>query len=170
MIEDLLLDGMQPVFRRDSLDRRDFLAVALNCQHQASADQTFVDNDAARTAITGRTTLLRALQADFFTEHFQQRLLGFAEKFDGFVVDAGRYVYLIHCLTPIPLRLFSPGTIACDRACSATQHRDDLPAVIGGTALVGDRRRGFSAGLSRRTKGGSVQRGADQSLASRRHQ
>ena len=80
MFKKLALQGMQCFPGSHSLDRFDGAPLGFYSENQARAGKSFVEHDAARTAVTGATAFLHTLQVQFVAEHFEERLAWFAEE------------------------------------------------------------------------------------------
>ena len=94
MLQEFLLQRMQVVAFGHILDGLDLSILHFRAEHEAGADQTIVDHDAARAAIAGTTAFLAACQMQGFAKDIEQRLLRLAEKLRVVTVDGGGYVYL----------------------------------------------------------------------------
>src|SRR5206468_3295992 len=99
MLEEFLLQGMEPLASGHALDRLDLAFTHLAAEHEARAHEPPVERDAARPAVAGGAAFLAACQVERVAEHVEQRLLRLAEELDLVPVHRRRHVVLGHQLS-----------------------------------------------------------------------
>src|SRR5262249_49834944 len=100
VLEELLLERMEPLPVRHALDGLDPPAAHLAAQDEAGADQPAVERDAAGATVARGAALLAPGQVQRVPEHVEQRLLGLAEELDVVSVHRRRDVVLGHQWLP----------------------------------------------------------------------
>src|SRR5581483_3065853 len=98
VLQELALQRVQLLAACHALDGADRLAVRLDAQHQARADEAPIDGDAAGAAIAGGASLLGAGEPQLVAQDVEQRLLRLAEELHLVPVHRRRYVVLRHQL------------------------------------------------------------------------
>src|SRR5262249_11336043 len=89
VLQELLLQRVQPLRRGQPLDRRDRAAFDLGGHHQTRIDQAAVEEDVARPAVAVVATLPGARQAQLVAQRLQQALARLAQKVSVLAVDLG---------------------------------------------------------------------------------
>src|SRR5262245_6671598 len=82
VLEELLLERMEPLPAGHALDRLDPPTPDLAAQHEAGADEPAVQRDAAGAAVARGTALLAPGQAERVAEDVEERFLRLAEELD----------------------------------------------------------------------------------------
>ena len=80
MLEEFLLQGMQPLGSGHALNRCDLLTFNLQCEDEAGVNENVVNNDGTSAAISVVATLFGSSKAQFLSKDFKQTLAGFTEK------------------------------------------------------------------------------------------
>ena len=80
VLQELLLQRMQPLRRGHALDGRDRPALDLDAEHQAGVDQPAVEHDVAGAAVAVVAAFLAAGQAQLVAQHFEQALPRLAQE------------------------------------------------------------------------------------------
>ena len=75
VVEERLLERVEPIADRQPLDGRDRGAVRLDAEHQARVDALAVDDDRARAALPDEAALLRAGQPEVVAQDLEQRVV-----------------------------------------------------------------------------------------------
>jgi hypothetical protein len=103
LLQECLLQRMEPFGRRHTLDSLDVLAFRFYREHQARVDEPAIDRDAASAAIAVVASFLRPGQANDVPEGFKEALTRLRQELDIRVVNVGLDVNLLGHVLVMPL-------------------------------------------------------------------
>ena len=88
MLQEFLLQDMQPVRLGQALDCLNSLALRFDPEHQAGAEGAPINDHGAGPAVAGEASLLAAGQFKYIAKSFKQALAWFAEEFGLLAIDS----------------------------------------------------------------------------------
>lgn len=87
MLQEFLLEDVQPIWRGQALDRLDGFALSLHPQHETRAKRAAIDDHGAGTAVSSQAPFLAAGQLEYIPQNLEQALARLTQELNRFTVD-----------------------------------------------------------------------------------